>query len=461
MISPKYSLETEHEVLETLMHFSTPFNTQVQKAMLILTEECFYNRDNQQLFIMIKNCFKKKEMFHFVDILTLIPRDNQQLHSSLSWLIDNYGKMHAGESGFERYVNRLVILSKIRKQLLLASSMIADVHECVSPEESQSILSQKITEISGINYLESKHGISNSEISENYYDGKMTTDLKVPTSCHQLNELLGGGFMPKSLIIVAAAPSVGKTGFSIFLMDCIASVQSGKESLFFSIEMEYKHIWMRHVGICGKKPFDMLSDAERMQAVTKSLQVSMKIYDTAMCRSVSDIDFIITTCRMKAMENPLSVIVVDYLGLIQAKGHFDRHDLKISYITYELAQLAIELNCNIILLTQINRGAANRSSDDRCPWPHDAADSSGSHNNANYWFGADRPELYQEDLSYKNQFVFKCRKNRFGDTFETVFAFNGGSFAESLPGDFRKPTSFAKNPEKTIFPSRSKAIYQD
>lgn len=451
MSQPKYSLETEQEVLETIMHFADHNNVRVQKAMLKLTMDCFYNPDNRSIFRLIQECFQKQQPFHFVDILILVPKGNHELHDAITWLIDNYGKCHAGESNFEHYVTRLIILAKLRKQLMLAEQMVKQVGDCASPEESQDILSITLTEIAGLSYRESKHGMSNLEIAEDYYDGKVVDEIKIPTTCEQLNQLLQGGITPKSLIIVAAGASVGKTGFSIYLLDVIARAQPETESLFFSIEMEYKHIWMRHVGICGGKPFDKLSNDERLTAVTKSMMVPIKIYDTAMCHAVADIDYILTTARLRAMEKPISVIVVDYLSLVETKLHFERNDLKQSYITGKLAQLAIELNCTVIALSQINRGAANRGVEDRCPWPHDAADSSGGHRSASLWFGVDRPELYQDDPCYRNQFVVKCRKNRFGDTFDTIFAFNGGSFAEVQAGWFRQPYSTPKNPEKAVF----------
>lgn len=451
MRTPKYSLETEHEVLETIMHFADHNNVRVQKAMLKLNSDCFYNEDNKQVFSMIRECFNKQQPFHFVDILVLIPKGNDALYDRMTWLIDNYGKMHAGESNFDHYVDRLIILAKLRKQLNLAERMVKEVHDCSSPEESQSLLATTMTEISQLSYRESKHGIDYAEIAEDFYDGKLTPEMKVPTSCQQLNDALVGGLMPKSLIIAAAAPSVGKTGFSIFLMDAIASMQPEAESLFFSIEMEYKHIWMRHVGIKAGKPFDKLSNEERLNAVSKLMCQSTKVYDAEICREVADIDFILTTARLRAMERPISVIVVDYLGLVESKQHYERNDLKQTDITTKLARLAIELNCTIIALSQINRGAANRALDDRCPWPHDASDSSGGHKSASYWLGLDRPELYQNDPSYRNQFVVKCRKNRFGDTFDLVFAFNEGTFAEVQPGWFRKPYSAPNNPEKAVF----------
>jgi replicative DNA helicase len=301
MSQPKYSLETEQEVLETLMHFSNHNNIRVQKAMLKLNTDCFYNSDHKQIFRMIKDCFNKQEPFHFVDILVLIPKGNHELHDALKWLIDNYGSCHAGESNFEGYVNRLIILAKLRKQIALLEQTVKNVRDCGSPEDSQDILATSLTEISGLSYREAKHGMSNIEIAEDYYDGKIVDELKIPTSSEHMNELLMGGIMPKSLIIVAAGASVGKTGFSIYLLDIIARAQPDTESLFFSIEMEYKHIWMRHVGICAGMPFDKLTDDQRMAGVTKSMQVPIKIYDTAMCHAVADIEFILTTALLRAM----------------------------------------------------------------------------------------------------------------------------------------------------------------
>lgn len=451
MITPKYSMETEQEVLETIMHFSDHNNVRVQKAMLQLSADCFYNPDNAEIFRMIKNCFTKQEGFHFVDILVLVPKGRDDLHASMCWLIDNYNKCHAGEANFEHYVTRLISLSILRKQLILADQMVKEVRECTSTEDSQDILSTALTEISGLSYRESKYGMSTVEIAEAYYDGKIVDELKIPTVSPRLNKLLAGGIMPKSLIIIAAAASVGKTGFAIYLTDVIARAQPDTESLFFSIEMEHKHIWMRHVGICAGKPFDQLSDQERMNGVTKSVQVPITIYDTTMCREVADIDFIITTSRLRAMKNPISVIVVDYLGLVETKLHFERNDLKQSYFTTKLAQLALELNCTVIALSQINRSASNRAVDDRCPKPEDAADSSGGHRSSSLWLGLDRPYLYQPEPYNKNQFVVKCRKNRFGDTFETIFAFNGGTFAEIDDGSFKRPYSSPKNAEKALF----------
>src|SRR5690606_33030387 len=88
-----------------------------------------------------------------------------------------------------------------------------------------------------------------------------------------------------------------------------------------------------------------------------------KVFDHARI----DIDYIETIAHLQAMEKPLSVIVVDYLGLVTTRNKHEREDLKISDITQRLAALAMNLNCIVIGLSQVNRDSSKRQKDDRCP----------------------------------------------------------------------------------------------
>ena len=461
MITQKYSTQLELRVLENLMAIDDFNNVRVQKAILSLTYDCFYKRENAQLFCIIRDAFHKQESFNYVDVLIKISPTETALHKVMDFINEDFRVHHVNDASLEMDIDKLLVLMTLRKQLHLSENMLIDVNNCAEPIEAHKILREHLNNISNLNYAETKHGISNFEVAEAFYDGTLRKDLIIQTSCQQLNDALNGGITAKSLIVVAAGAGVGKTGFSIFLLDAIARAQPDTHSLFFSLEMEAKHIWMRHVGIKGGKQFDKLTDDERLKAVSSALEISLHIYDSASCHSANDIDFIVTTARIKAMEKPLSVIVVDYLGLVESKGSFERNDLKLSDITAKLAKLALELNCTVIALSQINRTASARAIDDRCPYPSDAADSSGGHRSSTLWLGVDRPELYQSDLCYKNQFVVKCRKNRFGGCFEIILAFNDGTFAETYPGEFRKPYIPSKNPVKAVFSAHSKDYYPD
>jgi replicative DNA helicase len=139
------------------------------------------------------------------------------------------------------------------------------------------------------------------------------------------------------------------------------------------------------------------------------------------------IDYIETSARLAHVKTPFSVIVVDYLGIVQNKSKFESHALKQADIALRLSALAIELDCIVIALTQVNRDYAGRQ--DKVPITSDAADSSGSERSSSYWLGIYRP-FVDDETQCENDFVVKCRKNRFGNTWTAYFAFNEGTFGE-------------------------------
>jgi replicative DNA helicase len=447
MTDLNYSHLLEQRVLENLMHFGTHTAHRAQKAMLELSGECFYNPDHQEIFGIIWKSFYDSEGFNFYDILMKMRR-NCPSEATLNWITDNHRQLWVNADSFESDVAKLIITAQLRKQIAIAKDMIVQVENAISPNDARDILNRHISEISSLNFTKSKDGISEIDLADEYLEGNLPPDMRISTTSKQLNLALGGGVVPKSLITIAAAAGVGKTGFAIFLLDSIARAEPGKHSLFFSLEMEAKHIWMRHVGIKAGRLFDTIPSDKMMDYIASCLEIPLTIYDTSMSRSTDDIDYILTMSRLKSAEKPLSVIVVDYLGLVKNKGNFERNDLRQADITSKLAKLALELNCIVIALSQVNRNSSGR--EDKCPRPEDAADSSGSHRSSALWLGLDRPGEYRDEPDFKNQFIVKCRKNRFGNSFELIYAFNDGTFGEVKEGYFKKPFARVKSFEETL-----------
>lgn len=175
------------------------------------------------------------------------------------------------------------------------------------------------------------------------------------------------GFNPGSLIILGARASVGKSALALN-MSYLAAKKSGKPVAIFSLEMDSKSIMQRlfanrsstnlkkiMTGFLDKKDRLKIADAvEEMQDV--------KMYiDSA---STTTIDELCLKCR-KLKENlgELGLIMIDYIGLINEGGHrFESEQVKIAYFSRRLKQLAGELNCPILCLSQIKRAAEDRDS---------------------------------------------------------------------------------------------------
>jgi len=257
-------------------------------------------------------------------------------------------------------------------------------------------------------------------------------DNKIKTNIPALNDFLAGGFKEGSLASFIAQPRMGKTFFSIYLMDAILQANPDTQGLFYSLEMPIEQIIERHAALKANRIFDSLSNEQKEQAYTQLMLMNIKLCDAFTSPKATNLEYICNYARIEHAKKPLSVIVIDYMTKIDTAKRFDRDDLKYKYIASELANLAIELKCVIINLMHSNRTPSERPANDRCPQLTDEVQSTGAGTSSGYFFGIDRPELHGDDedwkREYKNLFVLACRKSRFCPEFTIATQFNAGLF---------------------------------
>lgn len=408
---PKSNPEAEVGVLGALIAIGNPTDAVVKKSMLQLTQECFYKPDYRELYQFIRKCFDTSQWF---DISSLLGMDlSKNVYDTVLHCIE--GKLFTGNL-LEHHIAELRKLYELRMQIQILNQAL---NTCMSEPTSaiaSEIIRTGIHEASSITMDKLKEGATFKEIYLEYMAGEFKDDALINCGVKQFGEIRNCG-----LITIAGASGVGKTFFSIYFLDSLVKYQQDKQFLFFSLEMKRNAIWDRYLSIKLDKPINQITNDERAASLPDG-----KVFDHARI----DIDYIETIAHLQSMTKPLSVIVVDYIGLVTTRNRHEREDLKIADITQRLAALAMNLNCTVIALTQVNRDPNKRTKDDRCPYPSDVADSVGSVRSASLWIGIDRPENYDDSPTVKNLFVAKCRKTRYGTNFEAWFDFNDGRFKE-------------------------------
>lgn len=168
-----------------------------------------------------------------------------------------------------------------------------------------------------------------------------------------------GGIPGSGVTIIGARPSVGKTAFAVSIVNNIAWRQ-GKAVAVFSLEMNLDEIVGRIA--CSHSGVDLSNylagkivtrdEGERLaRAYNDFAEMRYFVRD----KSVSVAQIRADCVRMK-MKHGLDVIVVDYFTLIQSARREPRHDLELGRTLQDLKRLGEELNCPVILLSQLNRG---------------------------------------------------------------------------------------------------------
>ncbi len=226
------------------------------------------------------------------------------------------------------------------------------------------------------------------------------------------------GLQRSDLIILAARPAMGKTTLVTNLAYNVATVAK-QPVLFFSLEMSKEQLvdrmlsdasgvdsWGIRTGNLSDDDFSKLSDAMGEMA-----EAPIFIDDTP---GLSVLEMR-TKARRAAHEQPLGLIIVDYLQLMQASGRSDGNRVQeVSEISRGLKLLARELNVPVIGLSQLSRSVESRSP--QTPQLSDLRESGSIEQDADIVMFIYREAYYNPETERENITDLIIAKHRNGPT---------------------------------------------
>jgi len=131
-----------------------------------------------------------------------------------------------------------------------------------------------------------------------------------------------------------------------------------------------------------------------------------------------------TRARRIAREHgSVGMIMIDYLQLMQIKGHTEGRTAEISEISRSLKALAKELKCPVVALSQLNRSLENRPN--KRPVNSDLRESGAIEQDADVIMFIYRDEVYNEDSEDKGKAEIIIGKQRNGPIGTSRLAFIG------------------------------------
>ena len=98
--------------------------------------------------------------------------------------------------------------------------------------------------------------------------------------------------------------------------------------------------------------------------------------------------------RRLQTERKLGLVIVDYLQLMTAGARFENRNQEVSALSRGMKMLAKELNCPVMVLSQLSRAVENRQGDHR-PQLSDLRDSGSIEQDADVVAFVFREEVYQ------------------------------------------------------------------
>ncbi|MBQ7604998.1 MAG: replicative DNA helicase [Firmicutes bacterium] len=223
----------------------------------------------------------------------------------------------------------------------------------------------------------------------------------VPSGFKDLDDYLNG-FQRSDLIILAARPAMGKTAFALNVAQQAAL--KGKASIaIFSLEMSKEQLGSRLLSMESRVESSKLRTGELNemdwenlnQAMDKLVEAKIFIDDTP---GISMME-IKNKCRRMKAEKGLDMVMIDYLQLMTASGKQESRQQEISTLSRQLKLLARELDCPVLVLSQLSRSPEQRN--DHHPMLADLRESGSIEQDADIVLFLYRDDYYNQESSTK------------------------------------------------------------
>ena len=238
----------------------------------------------------------------------------------------------------------------------------------------------------------------------------------IPTGFKDIDEKTSG-LQRSDLIIVAARPAMGKTAFALNIAQQSA-VKAGSSVIIFRLEMSKEQLGQRLLAMQARVEMQKLKqgdldrkDWDRITMALDELNNTKIVIDDTPGISLMEMR---NKCRRLKAEQGLDLVVIDYLQLMSLQGKTDNRQQEISTISRNLKLLAREMDCPVIVLSQLSRAPEQRQ--DHRPILSDLRESGSIEQDADIVIFLYRDDYYNENTDKPGVCEVNIAKHRSGPT---------------------------------------------
>lgn len=427
---PPMNYEAEQAVLGSIMLDAHSDN--IQRVFSFLKPEMFYSRQHGQIYKVLGEMNTKGQPLDLLTLADVIEAAGEMQNVGGFAYLAELSKNTPSAANVIHYANSVKDKSTERMAINQANNMLEILYSRTGMTTDQKIeavqaLSMQIDEKAKT----VKRGglIPFADVLGEWLDvvdGRLTQDpasIGITCGIEALDAMLEPKRIVKgSLFVIGARPKMGKTTlYTSMAIHC--ALNEKLPALAFSLEMPRvqlaENIISQNSGVNSKVFY--LKDYEDNKfslASAKGFEIAQSgnLYiDDTPGLPLSHI--IAESRRIKRERGVVGMILVDYLTLMKTEKA-ERNDLAYGVITKGLKNLAKELNCVVVLLTQLNRDLERRPN--KRPLPSDSRDTGQIEQDCDYWLGIYREGAYDENVN-QAETEYLLRLNRHGES-GVVFA---------------------------------------
>lgn len=308
----------------------------------------------------------KTNLYDFGALWEMLKREKNTIsRDTLTRAFIAAGKLpHASNAIY--YADRIARLSKLRRLALAIGSAAAAINSDADPNEIAGRL-----ESLGLSMQQSDTEAAAKILTDCWDEtiltlGKMLTEKTAPAIMSGLVAADNAGFVfvPGELTILAARPGCGKTTLAVQILKHHAA--RNRPTFFASLEMSKDEVSMR----------TLMGDAGIDYHFVRSKGVNQQMLDAAIAtrhdsgtipltvwspKRRASVGQIYAAARLAQQKSGLSLIAVDYIGLVNADDKRLEFRHQIGEICRGLREIGQQLEVPVIALCQLSRGAESET----------------------------------------------------------------------------------------------------
>ena len=418
---PPQAIEAEQSILGSMMLD----NRVIDEISSELEMRDFYRSDHRLIFEEIINLDGKGEAADVVTVSESLTNLGELEKAGGLAYLGTLAKNTPNTGNVKSYAKIVRERAILRRLIESANDIIQAAYnpEGKAPEEVLDIAEQLIFEIAK-NNNQAKAGFRKIDILlaeavdkiEELFKTKQTV-TGVSTGFADLDKKTSG-LQGGDLVIVAGRPSMGKTSFAMNLVE-EAAINQNLPVAVFSMEMPGAQLATRMLASLSRVNSTKLRsgqlDNDDWPKLTSAMGLlqgrSIYIDDTP---ALSPLEIRTRSRRLAAEhEHGLGIIMIDYLQLMRGSdSKAENRNLEISNITRSLKALAKELDCPVVVLSQLNRGLEQRPN--KRPIMSDLRESGAIEQDADVIMFIYRHEVYEPETDQKGLAEIIIGKQRNG-----------------------------------------------
>ncbi len=388
----------------------------------VLTSDDFYNEAHKEIFKAVTDLYKKSAP---VDVLTvseeLKKRNSLEMVGGRAYIAAlsadvpstsnaaEYAKIISNKASLRRLISTAGDIMQTSYDENMETNAILDMAESQIFEIAQKGQKSDFAHIKDV-LLENIKIID--EMSEK--EGNLTG---ITTGFRDLDQLTSG-LHRSDLIILAARPAMGKTAFALSVAQG-AAIKGNASVMIFSMEMSKEQLGQRLLSMESRIDMQALKtgklerkDWDQINMALDALSRADIHIDDTPGISIMEMK---NKCRRLKAEKGLDLIVIDYLQLMSIEGkRIESRTQEISVLSRNLKLLARELDCPVIVLSQLSRAVEQRPN--KRPMLSDLRESGSIEQDADIVIFLYRDEYYNPDTDKPGECEVIVAKHRSGPT---------------------------------------------